>query len=271
MSEGGSWCLPWGVGQCAWASWVQAPGRPGSQAFQREDHQWGLLVGPSRSAEPQGQGKHKLDLRHAVTYAGCLYWNSHSEFLKSVILLHVNHQTLFVVENRIKQFSTFPALQHRSSVYFAIFLSALFLVSSLYRSRSLYVSDCGQGIRDSIHGKDTGNSCFSCGAHWTSYPIHFWDAFHGGQVGRPVASIYYWIYGCTQLYHNASYTLHLYCTILRTRRMNIACFYDRLVKSYVKQYPRNRLCEGGRNFGTLVRTSWYIVHKVRIPDRYHLF
>lgn len=127
-------------------------------------------MGPSRSAESQGQCEHKMASRHTVTYADFCLLNPHNQFLKSVIFLYVKHQTVFVVETMIKQLSTFPALQRRSSVYFATFLFRSFLVSSLYSSRSLYVSDYEQGIWDSIHGKGTGNCCFrsvsnSAGAH----------------------------------------------------------------------------------------------------------
>jgi hypothetical protein len=86
---------------------------------------------------PPGLPSHKVSVNinwpyNTLTYADCfctgtLTMNSSSLF----IFLHVNHKAVFVVENMIKRISTFPALQHRSSVYFAVFLSVPFLLSSL--------------------------------------------------------------------------------------------------------------------------------------------
>lgn len=146
-------------------------------------------MGPSRSAESQGQCEHKMASRHTVTYADFLFTELSQSIPQVCYFSACEPPDCVCCRDHDQTPLDVSCLTAPFVCLFCYFSLRSFLVSSLYRVRSLCVSDYGQAICDSIHGKGTGNSCFSAGAHWTSHPIHFWDAFHGGQVGRLFASI----------------------------------------------------------------------------------
>lgn len=136
-------CVPRGVGQRAGPSWVQVPDRPWSQAFKRQERRWRFLLGPSGLAESQGLCKRRR------TPSVCLH--KFTQWIPQVrYFVHLNRQTLFIVQNMIKHISTFPACPVFIFLFFP-FARYLFV----HHPFKFYVTDYKQDIWDSVLGKDT--------------------------------------------------------------------------------------------------------------------